>query len=554
MSIDPLPDTIVELFQLRAAMSPDAVASRQIAAGGEWACTTWSEHYREAQQVCAAFRSLGLEKGDRLAVLARTRREWHIAEVAGLLAGAAIVGIDPQASAEQIHFVLEHAGVSSLVVDGSHQLAVVGEAMARLKFAIVIDAPADGTPGQGRAVHWNTLLCQADRAFAPPVEVHPDDPATLIYTAGTTGASKGIEYSHRKIMAGCKALAATYSALGEGEATLCWLPMAHLYQRMMNLLAVVYGMTIYFAERPQEVLSVTALAKPTLFFAVPRFYEKLAETLRQSPDSRLALRDIMGGNVRYAITGAAPVPLWVIECLWGAGLPLIEAYGVSENPVPIATNLPGDRRLGSVGKPFSANEIRLAEDGEVLVRGPALFSGYFRDEQIPLCFTDEGYYKTGDLGRFDEDGFLFLEGRKSELIKTSTGRRIAPARIEAVYGESPYLDRVVVCGNGRKHLVALVNLNIGAIAEILGTELACTADSAPKVRELILKEFEWRGEKLAPYERVKAFAILPEPLSVAEGELTPTLKLRRKQIENRHAMRIDRLYENERMPEGEGKQ
>jgi long-chain acyl-CoA synthetase len=553
MAFDRLPDTLPELLRQRAEASPELVATRHRDTAGEWIATPWRELNREVQEMAAAFRNLGLAKGDRLGVVAHTRREWQIVELAALSAGAVIVGIDPHASPEQMHFVLGHAGVSCLVADGTHNLDAIGaQVLGALKFVLAIDAPAEGTARAGNLVSWRALSEAAQSSRREPVEIHPDDPATLIYTAGTTGLSKGIEYSHRKLMAGCRAWFTAYSELAEGDTTLGWLPMAHLYQRMMNLLAMAHGMTLCFVEQPQEVLSVVAEARPALFFAVPRFYEKLAETVRQSPDPRTAAPDIMGGKLKYAVTGAAPVPRWVLDCLQEAGLPLVEAYGVSENTVPVASNLPWNLRAGSVGKPFPTNEVRIAEDGEVLVRGPGLFSGYYRDEGSSECFTPDGFYKTGDLGRFDDDGFLFLEGRKAEIIKTATGRRIAPARIEAVYGESPYLDQVVVFGHGRKALVALITLKKNALAGTLGLEPAAVSAASPAVRERVRRELESRDERLAPYERVREFAILDQPLSVAAGELTPTLKLRRREIGTRYAALLEALYNNDSAPKAVG--
>jgi long-chain acyl-CoA synthetase len=541
-----LPDTIPELLRQRAHGSPELAASWHQGASGEWIATPWRELYREVGEARRSFQSLGLAKGDRLGIIAHTRREWQVAELATLSAGAVVVGIDPHTSPEQMQFVLAHAGISCLVVDSTDNLGAAGaEAIAALKFVVVLDPPATQLPAVANLVTWRRLPEIARDSGQDPAEPHPDDPATLIYTAGTTGLSKGIEYSHRKLMAGCKAWFTAYSALAEGDTTLGWLPMAHLYQRMMNLLAMAYGMPLYFAERPQEVLSVIAEARPALFFAVPRFYEKLAQTVRESPASPTAALDIMGGRLKYTVTGAAPVPRWVLDCLRSAGLPLIEAYGVSENTVPVASNLPHDLRAGSVGKPFPTNEVRIAADGEVLVRGPGLFSGYYRDEGSPQCFTPDGFYRTGDLGRFDEDGFLFLEGRKAEIIKTSTGRRISPARIEAIYGESPYLDQVVVFGHGKKALVALIRVKEHALAEALGIAPQEVSGTNREVRDWVRRELESRNERLAPYERVQEFAILEQPLSVAVGELTPTLKLRRNVIGTRYAALIEALYSND---------
>lgn len=549
MTLASLPDTIPELLKLRAEASPYAVASQDQGTGGGWVPSSWAEYSAEVLRLASAFRGLGLVPGDRLAIVAHTRREWHLAELAGLAVGAAIVGIDPHASSEQARYVIDHAGVSCLIADGAGNLNTIGnKVLASLKFVVAIDPPAADAPYSGAAVPWTALAAGSDPEAGRFGPVRPDDTATLIYTSGTTGAAKGIEYSHRKLMAGCRALVTAYSELAEGEAFLCWLPMAHLYQRMMNLLAIAHGMTIYYVEQPQEVLSVSAVANPAFFFAVPRFYEKLAERVQEASDRRSALQQLLGRKLKYSITGAAPIPRATFETLHEAGLPLLEAYGVSENPVPVATNLPHAFRIGSVGRAFPSNEVRLAEDGEVLVRGPALFEGYYRDPASSHCFTDDGYYKTGDLGRLDAEGFLFLEGRKAELIKTSTGRRIAPARIEAVYGESPYLDQVVVFGHGRKYLVALVTVNIESIAADLRLPPSAELPRRPEVRDCIRREIDAYGERLAPYERISAFAILEQPLSVAKGELTHTLKLRRRHIETHYAALIDGLYDADRPP------
>jgi long-chain acyl-CoA synthetase len=533
------------------------------------------------QEKALALRELGLGRGERLAILARTCLEWQIAEMAGLLAGGVIVGIEPHAASEQIAFTLEHAEASALVVENRSDLAKVPRAvLARLKFVVQLDhTPSEDIPVE--LVPWREMR---PRARGPWSDRFPEsnDPATLIYTAGTTGTPKGILYSHAQILAGCRAIHAAFPQLGEGDTTICWLPMAHLFQRMMNLVAMVAGVKTSFVEDPRRILEVIQETRPSVFIAVPRFYEKLQEGIherlanlsgirkrlleealavgkRRSQASargkvlswRLRLwsaildglvgrqvRRVLGGKIKLLITGSAPSAPWLLEYLDAVGLRVLEAYGLSENTVPLAANRPDDYRFGSVGKPLSANLLRFAADGEILVQGPGVFGGYFKEERDP--FTAEGFYPTGDYGRLDADGFLFLEGRKAEIIKTSTGRRLAPARIEAVYRQCAPVDQVVVFGEGRPHLVALVTLK-SAGANALGEE-------ASRVRALLQSAMDKVSSALAPYERVRAFALLPCALSIAAGELTPTLKLCRQRIAANHAALIERLYQAEEPP------
>jgi long-chain acyl-CoA synthetase len=331
--------------------------------------------------------------------------------------------------------------------------------------------------------------------------------------------------------------------------------------------------------------------RPTIFVAVPRFYEKFHEGLqlklgsgtafgRRLLDRALAaqtrllqpptcegrrtwlrrleaaaldacvlrrIRSALGGRIRYLITGSAPTAPWLLEFFQAAGLPILEAYGVSENTIPIAANRPEELRFGSVGRPLSGNDVRLADDGEVLVRSAGMFRGYLGAERESR-FTADGFYCTGDLGRFDDDGFLYLTGRKAELIKTSTGRRISPVRVETVYRQSPLFEQFVTIGNGRRFLSALIVLNEQAVAGALRKSggsvphrsIRSSGDS--QVAEIVQTELERLGQELPPQERVARFAILPRPLSIEAGELTPTLKLRRAVIEANHQELIDPLY------------
>src|SRR5436190_9935732 len=239
----------------------------------------------------------------------------------------------------------------------------------------------------------------------------------------------------------------------------------------------------------------------------------------------------MGGSIQLLISGSAAAPIWVLEFFDAIGMPILEAYGVTENAVPVAANTPAQRRLGSVGRPLPPNVVRISDEGEVLVKGPAVFSGYL-DDSSTARFTADGYYCTGDVGYLDPEGYLFLTGRATDVIKTSTGRRISPAAIEDHYRQSRYIDQIFVIGNDRPYLVALVAVNRSAVE----------AHPATPVHDLLKVELDHLGHGLGQHERVRAFALLDQPPSVESGELTTTLKPRRARIESRHRETIDRLY------------
>lgn len=582
------PATIPELLVRRAAEDPHRPAFFRRLAPGRWVPSTRRQLAGEVGRLAATFYRLGLRPGAKLAILAPCCPEWMIGELAALHLGAVVVGVDPHAPAEQIEFALRHAQVRSLVVYDSLLAAKVPPAvLAEMDFYVLMHGEAASENGHS----WERLVA-VPVPETPPAVPTPHDPATLIYTSGTTGRPKAILFRHQQLMAACRAIANAFPELGPNDTVLAWLPMAHLFQRMINLVALQRGATIYFAPDPREIAACLAEVRPTAFVGVPRFFERVYETinhriaamprmaqglvrwalaignqwahatrhgrrpsiglrLRHSVADRLVLRRLrkfLGGRVRFLLTGSAPTPLGVLEFFHALGLVLLEAYGVSENAIPMAANRPSAYRFGSVGRPLEENGIRLAEDGEILVRSLGLFSGYFREEETRELFTADGYYRTGDLGRFDAEGFLYLTGRKSDLIKTSTGRRIAPARIEAIYAQSPLIDQVVVVGNGRKHLVGLVVPNLASLRRRLPGLRSLPPEQLPtsaEVRALLAAEIETLGQQLAPHERIVRFAILPEPFSVQRGEITPTLKLRRDRIAHKYATLIEQLYECE---------
>lgn len=593
MEAERLPETVCNFLLRQSAETPHLPACAISTSAGNWNAITWQDHLSNVRRTAAVLQHLGLKPSDRLAIVGSPIYEWQQFEFACLFAGAVVVGIDPRSSPEQIERILAHCQPRGLVVLDSHvPERVRPELLSRLHFAITL--PEDHK--DERFIAWANALSQHDKAVLSHVDVEPASPATIVYTSGTTGTPKGIEFTHQQVMAACRAIARELPQLGAGDRTLVWLPLAHLFQRVMSLVFLSRGMTLYFVPDPREIVTAARQVKPAALIGVPRFYEKLVEGM-QSEVSKLPrflrqlanwglteaaktgslrrqgqsltvgmrarhaiadaavlrrLRSSLGGRIKYLFSGSAPLPTNVIEFLDDIGWTLLEAYGVSENAIPMASNRPNCIRLGSVGRPFAENDIRLADDGEILVRGPGVMHGYYRETSEDACdvFTADGYYRTGDLGRFDADGFLYLCGRKNDSFKTSTGRKIVPHSIEAVYQQSPLIEQVVVFGAGRPYLVALLAVNEQELrSRIANDNLWEAADRGePRLchaaQTILRDEIDNLGQSLPGHERIRDFVVLRKPLSAEAEELTLTLKVRRKNVEQKYGAELARLYES----------
>jgi long-chain acyl-CoA synthetase len=528
--------------------------------------------------------------GDHVAILSHTCLKWHVIEHAGLLAGAVVVGVDPHLTAEQIEDILRATRPRVLFAD-NRLLDLSQHMIANLDHVVrLVDGSATATAdNQTSWQQFTSVLPESstDRML----RVRPADPATLIYTSGTTGQPKAIRFTHGQLLAACQAIRGAFPRTEVGDATICWLPMSHLFQRMMNLVAVAQGATIYFLDDPRAIVSCASAVNPVVIVGVPRFFEKLREGIERSiknlprlkrrlvqlafdeaKKSRSAavrtnllrrlkchlldryvlarIRATLGRRIKFMVTGSAPIAVAHLEFFADLGWPLLEAYGISENSVPMAANLPGAIRFGTVGKPFPQNQLRIDDDGEILVKGAGVFSGYWSEPRIPELFTKDGYFRTGDLGFVDNDGFLHLRGRKSEIIKLSTGRKISPSRVEAAYGECAYVKHVIAVGDGQKQLVGLCTLDTSKFDDgrglngIDGNSGHDQLARRPDVKQLLRDEFKRCEQNLSVHERFANFAILPRELSVENGELTPTLKIRRATIQQHFAGIIDQLYDD----------
>jgi long-chain acyl-CoA synthetase len=571
-----LSDTVVALLEERACATPDAAATYH-RDGTRWVPTSYAQYWSSIRSTGAGLEGLGLNPKDVLAIMAPVCREWDVMEKAALAAGLVVAGIDAHGTKDHINYIVRHSGARALFVDTVEQLdGLDRNALDGLDAVIVLKRTGnpEGFSGAG-IVYWDELpvegTCDCDNNRLPD----GDDPATLVYTSGTTGAPKGIMYTHHQTMRACRSIVDALGPFDAKDKAICWLPLSNLFQRIMNLCAVCAGTPVYFVEDPRRIMDALVSVRPTVFVGVPRFYEKLYAGIKERLEGLPAglgdlvfraisvgkkrargsktsfrfdllhgavdvlvlrrLRKVLGGKMKFMLTGSARCPEEIRDFFDAIGIPLLEAYGITENIIPMSLNTIRACRRGSVGRPLKPNNVRIAADREVLVKGPGVFGGYHRGNGSGRKITEDGFLATGDYGHMDSDGFLYLHGRKSDIIKTSTGRRIAPARIEESLHRIPRVDRAVVVGNDRKLLTAIVSLETGRN----GSGTPRPGDGAAALR----RELERHNKALAPYERIRGLVVVSEAFSIQRGELTPSLKVRRGMIEKKYRTQIDGLYE-----------
>jgi len=497
-----------------------------------------------------------------------------------LAAGGIVVGLDPHDTDEHLDDIATRCGLSVLVLQDPQSLARFSD-VVRHNLRIVISI----APQTAAGIHALADVAKLGERRQAEIEptVQPDDPATIIFTSGTTGTPKGIRYSHRQVCLAAASILSAFDDIDERSRLACWLPLSNLFQRMINICAIARGAQTYYVDKPQDVMQHVTTIEPHVFIGVPRFYEKLyagirkrvdegpawrkvlidwalregdrhAAALRAGSPARLTLgyriaerlvlrrlRGVMGGNIQYLISGSAPMPNWLLERFHAMGLLILEAYGMSENIIPVAANRPGEFRFGTVGRPMSGSEIRLAEDGELMVRGPGVFSGYVGEGPENNPVDAQGYLASGDYATVDAEGFITLTGRKSEIFKTSTGRRIAPVPIEVRLKQLGYVEHAVIVGRNRPFPVAILSLDRAA----LQTQAAATEPDmriADETRDRIGLNISETCATLPERDRPAGVLVTLKPFTIVGGELTGNLKLRRKPIEDKFATDLDALY------------
>lgn len=569
-----------------------------------WETTSWQGYRDLVLQAAAGFIELGVVPGTGLAIHSANRPEWAVADLAAIAAGAIPTGIFVTNTPEQCAYVLDHTEASIAVADGPEACAKLIAARGgapRLTTIVLFDLggleEGAATADRPAIVSWQRLLELGRAAGGARVAERiaaqrPDDVATLIYTSGTTGAPKGVELTQRNLV--WTAWCGTHRIihLRSDDRQLSYLPLAHIAEQMLTLhLPLQHGGSTYFVSALERVPEALREVRPTVFFAVPRVWEKLQaaveKAIAEAPPLRrrildwarrralaagyaaqrgervgigamLADRLVLGKvraklglhRVRHAASAAAPISLGTLEFFLSLGIPIFEIYGLSETSGPGTISTPGHFRTGSVGPIMAGVELRLAEDGEVLMRGPNIFRGYRKDPEATAAAIDaEGWFHTGDIGELDSDGYLRITDRKKELLVTSGGKKIAPAPIENRLREIQGVAHAVLLGEQRNFVAALLTLDPAALPTLtqrLGSPAKTIADAAccPLVRSFLEREIERVNQALARFETVRKFAVLPTEFSVDGGELTPTLKLKRKWVRQKFAGRIDEIYAN----------
>jgi long-chain acyl-CoA synthetase len=570
--------------------------------GGRIEGMSSNEFFERIRDLSLGLQALGVTSGDRVAIVSESRPEWLMADLAVLAGGAVTVPIYPTLSAAQARYILHDSGAKAAIVSTRLQLDKIQEVRHQLPAlsAVVLmdgwvtsDSPsvmslnALGERGHQRlTAEWGAGREFRERARA----VTPDELATIIYTSGTTGEPKGVMLSHANLVANMTA-GAEALRVSQDDVGLSFLPLSHAFERMVAYIYLYQGVTIQFAESFDTVGRDIALARPTLLTGVPRAYEKfharimekgLAEpglkktifrwavgageargraTLRGKPAGLVTwaqasiadrlvfakIRATLGDRLRYLVSGSAPLSPHIAEFFQGLGLPIIEGYGLTETAPILTVNPPDAPRVGTVGRPLSGIDLRIALDGEILARGPNVMSGYFNKPQATADVLKDGWFHTGDIGTIDDQGYLRITDRKKDLLVTSGGKKIAPQPIEAILKRSPIISEAVLLGDRRKYAVALIVPDFAALERRLKElgrppgsheDLVARPDTIALYQEIV----DGLNRELSQFERIKKIALLPKEFSIESGELTPSLKVKRKVVEERWRDRIESLY------------
>ena len=587
--------TVCQMALDTAALHSDQAAFRY-ARDGEWAAMTFAELGDVVRAVARGLIALGVEPGDRVSILSGTRVEWTVADLASLCAGAVVAPIYHTNSPEECRYVLDHAGSRLVFCENAEQVAKVAAVRAEcpeLEHVVVLEGSADGalTLDELRA---RGLEVEPDAVDAAARAVEAGDTATIVYTSGTTGPPKGCVTTHENLMATVRMYEEELEFVSSDEpiVVFMFLPLAHSLARVTQMVALDVGATIAFWRGDSKVvLEDLAATRPTHVPSVPRVFEKVhtkalagvaegsrlkraifhraLETGRRvralerrgrSPSAllrarhaladRLVLskvRGLFGPDIRLALTGAAPIAQDVLEFFDACGVLVLEGYGMTETTAAGTLNTPRSFRFGSVGRALPGTEVTIAADGEILMRGPNIFAGYFRnDEATRETMTEDGWLRSGDLGSVDEDGFVRITGRKKDLIITSSGKNVSAANIEAALRESRWVSEAVVFGDNRPFLVALLTLDpdeAPALAERAGVDLNIAAMAHDhRVLAELAREVEVVNARFARIEQIKRFAVAERDFSQGDGELTPTLKVKRSVVYREYAELFDSLY------------
>jgi len=580
-------NTLVETFL--NAVEIDSARLMLYKEAGRWKSISSRELYRRVSGVARGLVACGIRRGDRVAILSENRPEWSIADFAALMIGAVTVPIYATLTADQCEYVLQNSEAKVIFVSTAEQLKKILSIRSRTRLERFI--LMDQGPASNEDVVWMGSLYangshKRDPEFeATAREIPPQALATLIYTSGTTGVPKGVMVTHGNLASNISVSFESFK-IKPGMVSISFLPLAHIVARHVDIGLLNRGCTLAYCSKIDDLPLVMKEIRPTVFVAVPRVYEKIFNrTTRQAsvgikgalfnwaikvggrhiheilagkrPNAlgwKVAnqlvyskIRKAMGGRVQLFVAGGAPLGRELCEWYAKVGIEIFEGYGLTETSPLVAINSPGHNKIGSVGRPLSNVEVRTADDGEILVRGPNVFTGYWRMPEETLESFEEGWFKTGDIGTIDAEGFLSVTDRKKNLIKTSGGKFIAPQPIENSLKRNPLVGEAAVIGDRRRFPAVLIapsfeHLNDWAQQNLVAFQDRSALVGHPRVQALYEDIVGTVNRDLARYEKLKKVLVLPDDLSIADGTLTPTLKLRRRQLEAQYRDSIELLY------------
>jgi len=585
--------TVISCLRDHAANHPGgtAYAAKE---SGVWVETTWGDFDVQVQQAGRALVSLGVPVGGTVGILSFNRPEWTVSCLGAMAAGCVPVGIYQTCAPNQVSYLASHSEMRVLVVENLEQWEKVREVRADLpNLEQVVMMPGNQAPESASVLAWADFMACGDGVDKATLDgrhasLTPEDLAVLIYTSGTTGTPKGVMLSHANLIETAR-ISDSLHHLGTADRTLSYLPLAHIAEQMISIHMAIYsGYEVYYAESLEQLAANLGEVRPTIFFGVPRVWERIHSSVlakletapplrrrlaewalevgRQVASRRLhgeavsgwlawrgrladrlvlgKVRDKLGmGRVKLSSSGAAPIRTDVLEFFASIGVAIYEVYGLSETCGPGTWNHAGLTRLGTVGPVLPEVEMRIAEDGEVLFRGPNVFQGYYKNSAATEETLKDGWFHTGDLGQVDAEGFLTITGRKKELIITSGGKNVAPTGIEAVLKRIDEVGEAVVIGDGRRFLSALITLEEEAATRWAHEHgIEGPLHESPKLLESLQRGVDQINGTLARVESIRKFRVLPRSFTVEDDELTPTLKLRRKMIEKNWSEVIEEMY------------
>ncbi|HEX6187803.1 MAG TPA: long-chain fatty acid--CoA ligase [Pyrinomonadaceae bacterium] len=592
--VDTLPGLCLEAITRHN--KPNTVSEKR---GGEWVRVSSDEFVRRVRHIALGLADLGIQPGDRVGLISENRPEWSIADLAVLSAGAIVVPLYTTQAPDQIRFILEDSGARALLISGGRILKHAREGfdgVDTLKDIVIFDPKSVAGVRGGVALesvesHGAEIDDKDPDAFDKLIgRGRPDDLATIIYTSGTTGEPKGVMLTHDNFIANVRSIT-TGLPISPSDVSLSVLPLSHIFERTVFYVFAYVGVAVHYAASFDQVGEFLREVRPTIMTAVPRLFEKvyhriikkgtaaggakakifewslavgqrvaeLEDKKRRVPLSlrakhaiadRLVFtkwREGIGGRLRYFVSGGAPLSPTLSYSFLGAGIKILQGYGMTETCI-VCANRPEDNCVGSIGKPFKGIEVEIAEDGEILVRGPNVMRGYYGHPEATLAVMQDEWFATGDVGHIDDAGHIFITDRKKDLFKLSNGKYIAPQQLESLLKQSEFVNQVVVVGSSRKYPAALIVPDWEALKSALrdaGETLAANNEAIakqPAAVKMVQLDVTKITAHLADYERVRRVALLPNEFSIDNGEMTPTLKVKRNVIDDRYADLIEQLY------------